>query len=445
MSALKCAAVFILIAVMMMHCGNVSAPSQTNGFIKGKILLKDSLSQTGMTVVLEGTNFMAITDSAGNYLFFNVPEGEYKLAIFNMYYSYVFSFADARVIAGDTVTIQDFIIKQGMSNYFDNLYLQSTIQIDSVRIFDVTGTSLGAIRWYSYGNVADIPIAFISADSVGFSFLVTRVKNYAQYAVEDSTIVRQNGSIIYAAKPSKGRAKTGFYPLTGLDTFTIFADGDSIGSFVISDPSLVKDNYVNIFTGKITLTPAPLIDSSMYIPTGVTGYGMSSYCNYYTFFGNSCYGIYINSFMLEHVNWDIYLVNDSLNDTCYWGNPQPEWGNTSTTVDNPFFYGGGIVGDTAWHSEEIISQNLPSGTYSICIKYYEAFPDSVPAIPMLNIALGKSASNAMLEKFYQLEAPHPMQKNEVWYCGKLRLPEKQFIPSDTAGSIKKLNSLKKRA
>jgi hypothetical protein len=444
MTAGKYVAVCILASILVLHCGKSPvAPSLTTGSIKGKIVSRDSISTGGILVVLQGTNFMATTDSAGNYLFCQVPEGKYRLGIWDIWYGEVIPIDSAAIISGDTVTISDFVIKQGMSYYLDNKYLKSTLQIDSVEIFGDTGSLLGDMSLDYY---TESPVAFVTADSAYFYFIVTRLDagSYTQHGVAESTIVSRNGSIIYAGRPSKGRVTTGKCSLTGADTFKIYVDGDSIKSFIVSDPANLKNNYIHIFTGDVNLTPKPLFAKALYVENAGT-VESASYLRYYAFFGNSCYEIMPDNSQVEVVDWDIYLVNDTLNDTCYWGNPRPEWGSALTTDDNPFFYGDGKAGNYGWYPDEITSHNLPAGRYSVYLKFYESHPDGITATPTLNIALANHYTNSMLEKFYQLKSPRPMRKGEVWHCGELLFPEKLFAPADTSGAIQNAGGLLKRS
>jgi hypothetical protein len=138
-------------------------------------------------------------------------------------------------------------------------------------------------------------------------------------------------------------------------------------------------------------------------------------------------------------------VNDSAGDTCFWKNTRPDWGEPDCNNDDPYF-SGDIYADMSssgysycnppyqenesFYQDIIKANQLRDGTYSVLVHYYKGTGNNEEAVPQLNIELGKRIDLPALVNFIKISPGRPLKLGEIWYAGKIQLPEMTFSTLD---------------
>jgi iron complex outermembrane receptor protein len=67
--------------VSFFYAATATTLEDNNGGIKGKIVTSDGKPAADVSVILQGTSFMTVSDGAGTFVFKNVPGGNYQVAV----------------------------------------------------------------------------------------------------------------------------------------------------------------------------------------------------------------------------------------------------------------------------------------------------------------------------------------------------------------------------
>lgn len=96
---------FMLVLSMIVSFFYATATNleDNNGGIKGKIVTSDGKPAADVSVILQGTSFMTVSDGAGTFVFKNVPAGNYQVAI--SFTGYANKTEDVTVESGKTATV----------------------------------------------------------------------------------------------------------------------------------------------------------------------------------------------------------------------------------------------------------------------------------------------------------------------------------------------------
>lgn len=96
---------FMLVLSMIVSFFYATATTleDNNGGIKGKIVTSDGKPAADVSVILQGTSFMTVSDGAGTFVFKNVPAGNYQVAI--SFTGYANKTEDVTVEAGKVATV----------------------------------------------------------------------------------------------------------------------------------------------------------------------------------------------------------------------------------------------------------------------------------------------------------------------------------------------------
>jgi len=98
---------FMLVLSMIVsffYTATATTLEDNNGGIKGKIVTSDGKPAADVSVILQGTSFMTVSDGAGTFVFKNVPAGNYQVAI--SFTGFANKTEDVTVEAGKTASVK---------------------------------------------------------------------------------------------------------------------------------------------------------------------------------------------------------------------------------------------------------------------------------------------------------------------------------------------------
>lgn len=90
--------------VSFFYAATATTLEDNNGGIKGKIVTSDGKPAPDVSVILQGTSFMTVSDGAGTFVFKNVPAGNYQVAI--SFTGYANKIEEVTVEAGKTASVK---------------------------------------------------------------------------------------------------------------------------------------------------------------------------------------------------------------------------------------------------------------------------------------------------------------------------------------------------
>ena len=397
----------------MIACDNSNPVQQTSlgfGFIKGQVIDGDSVPQSDVLVLIKGTNYNANTLGDGSYLFLCVPPGTYSIQ---------FSKADADTTIGAVsvaceettfvnIRLGSGVIapKYGMGGFIG--YDEKNSRIIMLEAGELL-TSPG--MWTIASLAESLRMQFVLAEDFQF-WPETKV-------FESQVKIFHNSALCYDQFAAKGQVSTGYYKLTGLDTFIICMPQDTIGRFGIISPYNLVETDVLVFLGSISYTK--VISNNPLQPYLQTDSG----------------NIYINNsnFVSDSLDFDLYLINDSLHDTCYWRNFHPDWGDSIIRADNPFYLGDKFdrspLVTVLSNSEAISCDGILPGTYTVAVRFYKKLNFGPAVFPSLIIELGWPLAGR-LNSLYAIPMPSSFKEGDFWIAGKILAPERAV---DTTGAM----------
>jgi hypothetical protein len=245
---------------------------------------------------------------------------------------------------------------------------------------------------------------FIDTDTVCIKFkLCTYTSNY-ELPLEDRVKITVNDSTVYDTVPIKGRVVTPDISLSGSDYIVVYVQ---------------NINFTRMRIVKIDTT----MGTGVMIVTGDVIFNDSAYCYGGT---KARIGDSVSCIHFEEqgpIDWDLYLVNDSTGDTCYWRNPFPEWGDTLWKNDNPVYQEYLSLSDSLFGYDAISCEYLPEGTYSV---YVVNFQGAGPGIPVVNVLMGYDGINEVFETFIQKRSGSAINSKDAWFAGKIQVPQRTF-------------------
>lgn len=388
----------------------------STGIATGRVVDSDSSGVHGATVLIEGTNFLAGTDTLGNYTLYGLPGGKHQLRV-GMYWLSYEDLAEIEVVPGETTSVPDYVYIPWRPYDTRNLHLFTT---EDSLLADLLQSS-----------VRESKRAFVKWDSVYLSFALYENKKLPNhnasraYPVKDTVRVFANGKAVFSDIPRKGRVKTGPFRLTGSDTLQVTVGRDTLHTYRVLDPGDMQGNYLRIRIGETHLKERDSIPSDH---RWLYWYGVPTH---FARVGSLLFEVfYADS---EEIDWDILLVNDSRGDTCWWSDPFPDWGAAGKSEDDPSFSGDEYSSHfpKGLKPDNIEAYGLGSGTYTVLVKMYESSssPDTA-AVPQVNIELGKPGDMPLLAHYLKASPGRGMKVGETWMAGRIRLPEMTFDVSE---------------
>lgn len=113
------------------------------GHIKGTVQL-DNNNNMGVLVYIPGTNHIAVSDSAGNFILENVSSDSASNVVFQYYGYAIIQVSEVTVPSGDTVTLSPVILTKneypiGVKGIMDTVHNTVTLTWDGMNSIDVIG------------------------------------------------------------------------------------------------------------------------------------------------------------------------------------------------------------------------------------------------------------------------------------------------------------------
>lgn len=385
--------------------------------VEGHVVDSSGTGQPAVTVHLSGTDFLTCTDTSGRFVLHGVPSGSYTLVAGD-------TTVDLDITAPDTQVVDRIVVvaPDTQANAVpSNLHLTG---------FQISYTSYGIEDAFSR-DAADLRMnkpVYLDADTLRIRFTVNELTYKSSSAgyvpAERRVTIARNDTTVYDTVAPKGRVCTTPVIPSGLDTFTIAVDGYTYSRFLVvsrvAKPTPTAEHFL-VTTQRVELQPHEYgsgnFGSSPKVVVGPDTFRLS-YEEY------------------SPVDWDLYVVNDSTGDTCYWHNRNPDWGLSGTAHDDPLFTGDNV---STTYTDQTVSDfyladriqitSAPAGTFSVYVAYHDGPGDSTTATPELNIELGRVGDGTQIAAFYQNKPDRGLRKGEVWHAGTITLPGRRYDPS----------------
>jgi hypothetical protein len=212
----------VLMSVLSLVFCTKDSPTQATptladaGTIKGRIVDSTGGYLGIILVGVRGTNIMAITDSSGYYMMYEVPAGTYTISVLT---SSDQPEAGVTVKANETAFVDDIVIRHyGTSTGSTSMSLNYfTLQNQNRQAFPNVSLS-------SYASKKFVQMLFLQADSVYISFSVNcyRYDSTGRQVMLDTIVtIARNNAVVYSKLTEKNRVATDKIDLTGIDTFLV--------------------------------------------------------------------------------------------------------------------------------------------------------------------------------------------------------------------------------
>jgi len=373
------------------------------GTIAGAVVDSAGNGVPDLPVILRGPGpYRAVSGAGGHYVIDSVPVGQHELQIASS------CCHDVTVQDKETTTVADFTVVPVSG--------REAIEVGSLRLMDDDGERVETgLEYYNADEPHEVTESFVKPGCRVYlecEVALTAPVRQDRTPVYRSVEVFHNGQPIYGDIPERGLVVTGELLPAGVDTFEIVVDGILCHRHCLLDTAklcLVVASYVHITTGPTRIIFADYMAAS----------------DDHVTIGSRTYAIqYADT---ERIDWDVYLVNDRSGDTCSWATPTPEWGRAGLEHDNPLFSGDSAVDTAGWRPDHIRAADLAPGEYSVLVRYVQGLVDSA-ALPQLNIAVGRSRRFPIVCKYYQISAPSPLARGDLWDAGQIMLPQRTFVP-----------------
>jgi hypothetical protein len=362
---------WLILFFLLGSCTEEKIINSTNlGNIKGRVMSKkDSVysPEASVTVEISGVSVQARTDSAGNFILLNLPEGIYNLTVNHLWIERVDSIS---VQAGKTTTINDIVYELPQDvNIPDLLYAV---------YFRLANTN--AVYLYM-NDTCTIDIKDVSGDSLELFGLM---QGYIS-TTQDTQITICYDSVFYYTSTFKGIFKEYLEVQEGLCKLKIWPGHSE------SMPETFFTTTVNV------INAAPTTLSIDWSTTGNQGAG----------------------------DFDIHLINKVLNDSCWYKNPHPDWGIQNYNTDDP------VLGDYSNSTgstngyEELNFFDTPDGSYHINVVYYSNVHDeNILVTPIIYMGID---GRIKLDR----RAPAAMSVGDIWNVADFTMPDAQVTIINT--------------
>ncbi len=366
---------FLLLVVFILPygCTEEYITNESNlGNIKGRVVDQNQTGLEGISVSIPGTSVYAYTDSLGNFLLMNLPAGIYNLKVSAYYYTIPKNINNISVSSGNTTVVPDILLDLNHSTNPD--FLQS----------------LSILLPYSYELfLAMNDTSFVDLDDVGGDSLLIRgilSDDYYQHLVGDTALTVEYDSDLYYIETSKRNFNLRIPVKEGFCQIRVW-EGHSAQP---NNASFIS----TILVTEIILTRIRL--------------------NWNTSYGNSA------------GDFDIHLINNELNDSCWYMNTNPDWGIIGLEEDNPDLDDYTNEYGYYYCNEDLYISYTPDGTYRLKVVYFSnVFNDNIQVTPSIYLNIDGM--------YYYYTAPSAMSVGQVWTVLEFNIPSKTITPINTIG------------
>jgi hypothetical protein len=125
-------------------------------------------------------------------------------------------------------------------------------------------------------------------------------------------------------------------------------------------------------------------------------------------------------------DFDIHLISNELQDSCYYRNPNPDWGIIGLWEDNPELYDYTNPNGYSYCDERLDIDYTPDGTYRLKIVYFSnIFNENIQVTPEITLYFD--------DMNYSYTAPIAMSVGQVWTVLEFNMPSKTITQINTIG------------
>ena len=376
----------LVVSVFLYGCTEEHITNQSNlGNIKGRVVTQGHtgyISLEGISVSIPGTSVYARTDSLGNFLLINLPAGTYNLEVYSYNYELTKNINNISVSPGNTTVVPDIILDFSYSTrptFLEMLYIVLPNSYDLSLLMNDTLV---------------IDFEDVGGDSVVFLGRLSYDYYYSQ--VGDTALTIEYDSDLYYIETSKR-------------------------IFYLHVPVKEKFCQLRIWEGHSTQP-----NNAQFISTILVTEKIHTWIqlDWSTSYGSSA------------GDFDIHLINNELQDSCWYKNPNPDWGILGFEEDNPDLEDG-INSHGYSYSDEDLSINFtPDGTYRLKIIYFSnVFNFNIQVTPEISLYIDGI--------YYYYTAPSSMSVGQVWTVLEFYIPSKTIVlintiegPKETRASTK---------
>ncbi len=397
------------------------------GAVYGRILDADSNGVALQPVRITSDSaepYALITDSLGYYQAGSLNPGHYLITA-------ACCSASVFVDNGDSITAPAIVLPADSSQ----------IRAVAARRIELFYTRNGQKFTWARENapLGIINNAALDADSMQFRGALVEVvadeSGPAMLPAQTRAVVTCNADTVFAGFCGKGRFVTPTVQSSGCDTFVVAIDDAVVCRLIVVDSYHSRGAAIN----HVLVTTAPI----ELRPVAQEGYGHMPLFS----LGRDTFRVQYEQF--QQVDFDLFMINDSTGDTCWWRNPHPDWGARKRPDDNPLFEGDewlstyhkGELNDR-YVSDRITIPDAAEGDYHLYVRFYEGPEDSVRVLPEITIEIGFLPNQNQIIRLYQNRPERPLERGEIWYAGALSFPSGRYTPVNQA-IIEKTESLHK--
>ena len=367
---------FLLLAVFILPygCTEEYITNHSNlGNIRGRVVTKDHtgfIPLEGMYVQIPGTSVNLKTDSSGNFLMINLPAGIYNLKVYSYNYGLTKNINNISVSPGNTTIVPDIILD--LINSTNPTFLQA--------LYMIRPTSSDLFLSMNDTSVVDF-------DDIGGDSLLLRGKlnyDYYHYQVGDTALTLEYDSDLYYIETSKR-------------------------IFDLHVPVKEKFCQIRIWEGHSTQP-----NSAQFISTILVIERISTLIrlDWSTSYGSSA------------GDFDIHLIYNEFQDSCWYKNPNPDWGIIGLEEDDPYLDDWTNSNGYYYANEDLFIDYTPDGTYILKIVYFSnVFNENIQVTPEINLYIDGM--------YYSYTAPSAMSVGEVWTVLEFNIPSNTVIPINT--------------
>jgi hypothetical protein len=364
-----------LIVMILTGCEKETIKSPDTGNITGRVVFDSTVtdaptSLAGVEVRIIKTNITAYTDTAGEYLFLNIPEGTYSLEAVDTRDYFYGRLDGVEVISGGTRKLPD--LKLGID------YLNvPPISISSLILVDSSGNSYDLY----YNNYP------VRGKNFKIQGIIRIYSPQFQTNYPDTTI-----SMKLNEQPRKtlNTAKGWF------SADVILSEGENNFQFWLGtadNPDYTAGPYQVYSVNSINKVSIQLNWSSYSSGGGDAG------------------------------DFDLHLIDNQTGDSCWYKNPNPDWGYPGATFDDPYLNRDENQNGSSSGSEYLNIYSAPSGSYTIRVYYYTNHSDPLKIIqPTISMQLKDNST-------IYLTAPTAMKVGDMWTVSQFSFPDGNILQS----------------
>jgi hypothetical protein len=363
-----------LIFVVLTGCQKETIKSPEIGNISGRVVIDPTVtdaptSLAGIEVRIIKTNITAYTDTAGEYLFLNIPEGTYSLeAIYAD--KYLYGHLDGvEVISGGTRKVSDLLLVSLLNQLSFDVY--PVILIDSTNNEQTLSTRENLVIGKNF-------------EIQGTVYL--RYGGYTNYYTDTTISMTVNKQPPIIFNTEKGWFSSNISLSEGKNSLQF-----SLGSS--ENPEYIIDPYIIYSSNSMNSVNIDLNWSSSLSGGGDAG------------------------------DFDLHLINNQNGDSCWYRNPNPDWGYPGVTFDDPSLQRDRNNYGSSSGSEHLKIISATVGSYTIRVYYYSNHGNPLKTIqPTVNLRLKDNST-------IYLTAPAAMKVGDMWTVSQFSFPDGNSLQS----------------